>query len=98
MGLFEVYINDGRKVVATAGTREALVAASSPATKVVIMAEVDNTGVIAVGGLNVVAAIATRRGIPLYASEAMTLEISDLNTVYLDTNVSGDGVTFVYMA
>jgi hypothetical protein len=89
-------IADGRKVVATAGSRETLVAATTSCKKVDIVAELDNTGVIVVGGSTVVAAAATRRGVPLEAGDSYSMEIDDLVDIYLDTTVNGDGVTFIY--
>ena len=88
-------ISDGRKVVTTAGTREAL-AASTACTKVVICAETDNTGVIVVGGTTCVASLATRRGIPLESGDTVTIEIDNLSKINLDSTVNGDGVTFTY--
>ena len=88
-------IGDGRKTVATAGTREAL-AVSTPCKKVDITAETDNTGIIVVGGSTVVAALATRRGIPLYAGDTYSFEIDNLADIYIDTTVSGDGCTYTY--
>ena len=88
-------VTDGRKVVATAGTREAL-ASSTACKEVVITAETDNTGIVAVGAAaTVVAAIATRRGVPLNAGDSIVLQIDNLADVGLDSTVSGDGVTFV---
>ena len=98
MGLFEVYIGDGSKSVTSPGTRVALSSVSCPAKKVIIQANVTNAGLLAVGGSTVVAAYATRTGIALYASEAFLMEISDLNTVFLDSTAIGDGVTFIYIA
>ena len=89
-------IGDGRKVVTTAGEREAL-ASSTPATIVIITAETDNTGYVVVGGATVVAALATRQGIPLNAGDSVTLEIDNLADVYLDVTISGEGVTFLYL-
>lgn len=89
-------IGDGRKVVTTAGTRVTLAAATT-AKWAVITAETDNTGVIVVGGTGVVAALATRQGTPLYAGESVTLPCDDLNDINLDSTVSGDGVTFLYL-
>lgn len=89
-------IGDGRKEVDVAGTAETLVASSIPCTKVNIMAEKNNTGIICVGGSSVVAAEATRTGIPLDAGQSQTIEIDDLVKIYLDTTVSTDGVTFNY--
>lgn len=88
-------LGDGRKTVATAGTAEAL-AASTAVKYVVITAETDNTGVICVGSSTVVAALATRRGIPLEAGDSTVIPIDDLADVYIDTTVNGDGVTYVY--
>lgn len=88
-------IGDGRKVVTTAGTALAL-ATTTPCKKVTITAETDNTGIIVVGGSTVVAALATRRGTPLNAGDSYEVDIDDLADVYLDTTVSGDGVTFTY--
>lgn len=88
-------IADDRKVVTTAGTRVTL-ASSTACEQVVITAETDNTGIVVVGGSTVVAALATRRGIPLYAGDTITLEIDNLADVYLDSTVSGDGVTYAY--
>ena len=89
-------IADGRKVVTTAGTRVDL-NASQAAKQVILTAETDNTGLVVVGAAaTVVAAIATRRGIPLAAGDSLTLEIDNLADIGLDSTVSGDGVTFVY--
>ena len=89
-------IADGRKVVTTAGTRVDL-NASQAAKQVILTAETDNTGLVVVGAAaTVVAAIATRRGIPLAAGDSLTLEIDNLADIGLDSTVSTDGVTFVY--
>ena len=89
-------IGDGRKVVATAGTREAL-AASTTAKMVIITAETDNTNPVVVGGATVVAALATRQGTPLYAGETITLPCDNLADIYLDVLTNGEGVTYVYL-
>jgi len=95
----EIYetIADGRRVVTTAGTRVALAAASTPCKFVVITAETDNTGNITVGSSTVVAALATRQGIPLAADDSIGFPIDNLTDVYLDSTINGDGVTFVYL-
>lgn len=89
---------DGRKVVTTAGTAVAMVSTTTPVSWVIITAETDNTGVIAVGASTVVATVLTRRGIPLSAGDSATLATVDLLNVYLDATVSGDGVTYCYEA
>jgi hypothetical protein len=93
-----ITLGDERKVVTTAGTRVAL-AGSTACRWVAICAEADNTGTIVVGAAaSVVAALATRRGIPLAAGESIALEIDNLSDIGLDSTVSGDGVTFLYGA
>jgi hypothetical protein len=88
-------ITDDRKIVTTAGTRVAL-ASSTACKEVVITAETDNTGIVVVGAAaTVVAAIATRRGVPLAAGDSIVLQIDNLADIGLDSMVSGDGVTFV---
>lgn len=97
MTILEVYVNGGRQIITVAGTRVQLVYVSSPAKKVIVQAEAGNLYPLTVGGPNVVHAQATRKGALLYALDSATLEISDLNTVYLDGPYASEGVTFVYM-
>ena len=97
MALIQVYINDGRQIITVPGTRVPLVYVSAPAKKVIVQAEVENLYPLTVGGPNVVHAKVTRQGTVLYASDSVTLEISDLNTVYLDGPYAGEGATFLYM-
>ena len=88
-------ITDDRKIVTTAGTRVAL-ASSTACKEVIITAETDNTGIVVVGAAaTVVAALATRRGVPLNAGDSIVLQIDNLADIGLDSTVSGDGVTFV---
>lgn len=89
-------IGVGRKVVTTAGTRVQLSTVAVKCRSVSITAETDNTGVMTVGGSTVIAALATREGIPLAAGATTTLDINNLSVIYLDTTVSGDGVTYAY--
>lgn len=87
---------DGVKVVTTAGTDVALVAASTPAKLVIIQAQTDNTGLIAVGNVGVDATEATGTGIILYAGDTTTLPVDDLADVYIDATVNLEGVRFAY--
>lgn len=90
-------VGDGRTVVTTAGTRVAL-AASTAVKSVCVTAETDNTGVVVVGGSTCVAALATRRGLPLNAGDSATFYVDNLADLSLDSTVNGDGVTYVYVA
>lgn len=95
--VYKQTIADNRKTVTTAGTAEALESSENVVNFVIITAETNNTGIIVVGASTVVAAVATRRGIPLNAGDSISLGGVDLNEVYLDTTVSGDGVTYLYI-
>ena len=89
-------IADGHKAVTTAGTAVALVSASTPCRLVVINAKPENTDTVVVGASTVVAASGTRRGISLIPGQSVTLRVTDLNVLYLDAVVSGEGVSYVY--
>ena len=89
-------INDGRKTVTSGGTAETLIGVATPAKRVTIVAEEDNTGIIVAGGSTVVAALGTRQGVDLGAGDSYELDIDDLQKVFIDTTVDGDGVTFTY--
>lgn len=88
-------LGHGVKVVAAAGTDEAL-AASKNAKWVVIQAQTDNTGVIAVGASGVDATVATGTGVALAAGESLSLPANDLKNIFIDATVSGDGVRYTY--
>ena len=88
-------LSEGRKVVSSAGTAEAL-ASSTEIKEVLVTAETNNTGMIVVGGSGVIAAEATREGTPLYPGDTILIQVDDLAEVYVDSTVNGDGVTYTY--
>lgn len=85
---------DGRRTVTTAGTAVQLSGTSTAIKRVTIAAETDNTNYIVVGASTVVAALATRRGIPLGPGDTITLRVDNLTDVWLNSLVDGEGVTF----
>ena len=89
-------IGDGRQTVTTPGTRVQLSATSVVCKKIDIVAELDNTDVVVVGGSTCVAALATRRGVPLMPGDVLTVEISNLNLIYIDAVIATEGVTYAY--
>ena len=91
-----VPVGDNRKIVTTAATAEQLSTRVQCQT-VCITAETDNTGIIVVGGTTVVAALATRRGIPLAAGDSVEISTDSPSNIWIDSTVSGDGVTFTYI-
>ena len=90
------WIKSGRKVVTIAGSRVQL-AASAQCNRVILAAAVGNTGAIVVGGSDVVAEASSRAGVPLYAGDSMSINVSNLNLVYIDAEKNGEGVTFMYL-
>lgn len=89
-------IADGTKSVTTAGTAVALVSASTECRMVMIQAKPENTDTVVVGASTVVASSATRRGIALIPGQSVTLRVTNLDVLYLDAVVSGEGVSYVY--
>jgi len=88
-------IESGKKIITTAGTKETLVSSSTPCKEVLIMALPSNTGEIWVGDSNVSAT--NKIGIVLYKNDAVLIPIDNLQKIYLDATVSGDGVSFIYL-
>ena len=86
---------DGVTTVSTAGT-DVVLASSTACKKVDIQAQTDNTGLIAVGFTGVDATEATGTGIILYAGDVYSLEISNLNLIYIDATENGEGVRYTY--
>jgi len=89
-------IADGTKNVTTAGTAVQLSTSSVACRMVEIQAKPENTDSIVVGASTVVAAAASRRGIALVPGATVSLRVTDLNKLYLDAVVSGEGVSYVY--
>ena len=90
---------DGSKTVTTAGTRVQLSSTQVLAVNVSIQAKAANTGVIYVGG----ATISSSRGVALAAGDTLALlpmarqnEYYDLQSIWLDASVNGEGVTYAY--
>ncbi len=89
-------IGNGRATCASAGTANVVSATTSPCKVVVFTAETDNTGAIVLGGSGIDETLASSSGTPLLAGDSMTMEIDDISKVYIDSAVTGDGVTFTY--
>ncbi len=84
-------VYSGKKTVTEAGTAEALSTTQALVSGVTIKALSTNTGLIYVGG----ATVDADTGFQLALGEAVFIEIDDLATVYVDSAVSGEGVTFL---
>lgn len=76
--------------VATAGTRVRLTAFAC--REVTIIAKKTNTGSIYVGGSDV---SKTAYGVELSPNESFTFNVSNANLLYIDADVTGEGVSYV---
>jgi|TARA_R100000501_G_C2615992_1_gene109592 hypothetical protein len=76
----------------TVGTSAEVLTTSTACKHVDIMASVANTGIIYVGGNGVTAAT----GIALYAGDVYSLDIDNLNDVYVLATEDGENVQYTY--
>jgi hypothetical protein len=82
---------NGQKTVTTAGTRVALVASTTSCSAVIIRALDTNTGIIYVGN----SSVSSSNGHRLLPGESVGLSINDLSSIYLDSSVNGEGVSYL---
>ena len=87
-------IGSGSKSVTTAGSRVQLSVASVPCKKLIIQSTFANTGNTYVGDVTVSSTV----GLVMYpgAATSFTLTPNNLNLIYIDSAVSGEGVTYYY--
>lgn len=92
----------GRTAVTTGGTAVQLSATSTPINTIRIMAATANTNPVVIGGSDVVAAVGTRKGIALRATDppitldAQTDGVDELSDIYVDAVTNGEAVTWLY--
>lgn len=77
--------------VTTAGTRVQL--GTNTCKSVTVKAKVTNTGYIYVGTV----ATSSTVGFILSGGETLSLDISNTNLLYIDSSVSGEGISYVYV-
>lgn len=82
-------IFNGKTSTVTAGTRVVL-AASQTVVSVTIKALITNTGLIYVGN----STVAASNGFQLSAGETVSFDLTNLNTINIDSSVSAEGVTY----
>ncbi len=90
-----IVITDGSLSVATAGVRTRFTTANIPCFSITMTANSANTGMLSVGGS---AIVAVSNGLPLSAGDTAIIEIDNLNKLYLDSTVNGEGLTYYYKA
>lgn len=89
---------EGGKNVAVAGTPEQLSADSVPTRIIAMTARPGNTGKIAYGFTDAVDATpGAEVGALLDAGQSVSLPVANLNLVYLDAEVGGEGVSFTWV-
>ena len=76
----------------TAGSAETLVASSTACKTVIIEGKEANTGKVFIGD----SGVSSSDGIYIYATQQVILEIDDLQKIYLDVSVNGEGVVYTY--
>ena len=74
------------------GTSAEVLTSTQAAKHVDIMAAVANTGIIYVGG----SGVTSSTGIALYPGDVYSLDIEDLNDVYVVATVDGENVQYTY--
>ena len=64
---------------------------------VIVTAEMDNTGVVVIGGTGLAwVTWASRTGTPLNPGDSVTFTVANLDEIFLRSAVVGDGVTYTY--
>lgn len=87
-------IGGGSKNVTSAGTAEQLSASSVPCKRVHIRAKYNNAGYVFIAGSGV--ENDQTNGVFLNPQDSLTLNISNLNAVWIDAQTNGEGVVFTY--
>jgi hypothetical protein len=83
-------LNGKLVTVVTNGNKVQL--ANIPCREVTVIARKGNTGSIYVGGSDV---SRFQFGVELEANESFTFSISNANLIYIDSSVSGEGISYV---
>jgi hypothetical protein len=79
------------KVTTNAGSRVQLSAVSTSIKSVSIKALATNTGTVYVGN----STVASTNGYQLAAGDAIDVDVNNLNGVYIDVSVNGEGITYI---
>ena len=84
-------VYNGQKYVSTAGTQVALASSQAITHSVTIMAQSGNSGWIYIGN----SSVSSSNGYILDAGDTLELKIANLATVYVDSSVNGEGVSYI---
>lgn len=83
-------IGSGTQTVAAAGTPVQLTTTSTPILSVAVKALHGNTGMIYVGGPD-------SQDCVLDAGEPVSMDVDNLTDVWIDADVNGEGVSYLYL-
>jgi hypothetical protein len=84
----------GQRTVTTAGTAVQLSTVSVPCYEIAIQAKRTNTGRIYIGGAGI--GNNDTGGVMLNAEDIYTDYVTDLQQIYINSSVDGEGVTYIY--
>ncbi len=87
-----INLEQGTKVVTTAGTAVPLSATSVGIKEIVIQALGSNSGEIYIGN----SSVDSSNGVVLWARGSISLNPGDLKDIYIDSSINGEGVKFLY--
>jgi hypothetical protein len=87
-------VTGGTVTISTSGTPVKLTASSTSMKRVDVVAGVNNSGTVYVGGSNTLAS--SKTGLPITSLGSAPIYVNDLSSVYADSTSSGDTVSFVY--
>lgn len=88
-------LTDGRVTIDVPGTPQRLTEDDIPCQWVCVTALKSNTDQVSVGSETVVAVEGSETGSPLDAKEFVTLPVVNVNLIYLDATVAGEGATWI---
>ena len=86
-------LGNGKITVSTPGSASALGVPTTTAS-ITIRALASNTGKVYVG----TASVSSSNGFQLSPQETMSLDLNNLNKIWLDVDNAGEGVTYFYIA
>ena len=84
-------LRNGQKYVTTAGTQVALASSTAIYHSVTIMAQAGNSGNIYIGD----SSVSSSNGYILDAGDTIEIQIANLSTIYVDSSVNGEGVSYI---
>lgn len=86
-------IGGGQKTVTTAGSRVQLTTTDTPCRRIFFIGLQGMQGACYIGG----SGVSSTNGVYIYAGQIVTIDIDNLNKIYLDADNNGGGVNYTYV-